>query len=263
MTARLSQFQDQFARALLVPPSDADPEVAAVVRQPGSAVYRNTVMKGWVDGLQANFPSVARLVGGEWFRAAAGVYAASHRPSDPRMLYYGEDFPEFLARFEPAADLPYLPGVARLDRLWTEAHAAYDEAPLDPAALADLAPEALAATVLKPHNAARWMWFADQPIYTIWHRNRSKLDDNREIAWAGEGALVVRPQAAVAWIALDAAGCAFLDACMAGGPLAVAANATLEVRQDADSRDWLPRCWMSVHLVVPITSMSNHKKGPS
>lgn len=78
------------------------------------------------------------------------------------------------------------------------------------------------------------MWFADQPIYTIWHRNRSKLDDNGEIDWAGEGALIVRPQAAVAWVALDAAGCAFLDVCMAGGTLADAANAALAARQDAD-----------------------------
>lgn len=234
MIAKLAHFQDRFAQALFASEPDAGTEIAALARQPGFSVYRNTVMKGCIDALQANYPSVTRLVGEEWLRAAAAIYARAHPPQDARMLYYGEDFPDFLARFEPAADLPYLPDVARLDRLWTEAHAALDEAPLDPAALAGQAPEALAGMVLHPHPAARWRWFADQPIYTIWRRNREGLDDGSEIEWRGEGALLVRPREAVAWIALDAAGCAFMDACMAGRPLADAAAAALGMQQDID-----------------------------
>lgn len=237
MTASLAHFQDRFAQALLasdVSEPNAAPEIAALVRQPGFAVYRNTVMKGCIDALQANHPSVVRLVGEEWFRAAAAVYVRMHQPQDARMLYYGEHFPDFLARFEPAADLPYLPDVTRLDRLWAEAHAARDELPLDPAALSGLAPEELARTVLHPHPAARWRWFADQPIYTIWRRNREALDEDSEIKWQGEGALLVRPHGAVAWIALDVAGCAFLDVCMAGRPLADAARTALGAQQDID-----------------------------
>lgn len=234
MTANLAHFQDHFAKALFAPEPDAVPEIAALARQPGFAVYRNTVMKGCIDALQANYPSVARLVGEEWFRATAAIYTRGHPPHDARMLYYGEHFPRFLMDFEPAAALPYLPDVARLDRLWTEAHAARDEAPLDPAALSGHAPEALGSIVLYPHAAARWRWFAEQPIYTIWRRNHEALDDGSEIAWQGEGALLVRPRGAVASIALDAAGCAFLDICMAGRPLADAAAAAVGVRQDID-----------------------------
>ena len=233
MTASLSRFQDRFAQALLASEPDAASEIA-LVRQPGFTVYRNTVMKGYIDALQANYPSIVRLVGEEWFRSAAAIYAHICQPQDARMLYYGEDFPDFLARFEPAAGLSYLPDVARIDRLWTEAHTARDEPPLDPAALSGLAPEAIAGTVLTPHSAARWQWFADQPIYTIWQRNRESLDDDSEIDWHGEGVLLARPYGAVAWIALDAAGCAFLDACMNGGTLADAAIAALGMRQDVD-----------------------------
>lgn len=238
MTTALARFQDSFARALLAADADAapdmTPEVAALVRQPGFAVYRNTVMKGSIDALQANYPSIARLVGEEWFRAAAAIYARTCPPQDSRMLYYGVGFGDFLERFEPAAELPYLPGVARLERFWTEAHAARDEAPLDPAAVAGLAPEALAGTLLHPHAAARWAWFAGQPIYTIWRRNREALDDDREIDWHGEGALLVRPRGAVEWHALDAAGCAFLDACAQGRTLAAAAAASLAADPGAD-----------------------------
>ena len=234
----LGRFQDGFAQALLAPePAAATglaPEIAALARRPGFAVYRNTVMKGCIDALQANYPAVARLTGEEWFRAAAAMFARQHLPAQASLLYYGEAFAEFLARFEPAAGLPYLPGVARLDRYWTESHTASDESALAPAALAGFAPEALATLVLHPHAAARWTWFADQPIYTIWERNREASFDESEIEWRGEGALLARPQGVVRSAKLDAAGCAFLDACAAGLPLAAAAGAAREAQQDAD-----------------------------
>lgn len=234
MTASLAHFQDRFAQALYASEPDGGPEVAALARQPGFAVYRNTIMKGCIDALQANYPAVLRLVGEEWFRAAAAIYVRERRPQDARMLYYGEGFADFLTQFEPAAKLPYLPHVARLDRLWTNAHVARDEPALLPAALSGLAPDMLANTVLHPHAAAQWRWFAEQPIYTIWRRNREALDDDSAIAWQGEGAVLVRPHGTVAWIALDAAGCAFLDACMAGRPLADAAAAALGAQKDTD-----------------------------
>jgi hypothetical protein len=230
----LARFQDSFAQALLAPGAEVTPEIAALAAQPAFAVYRNTVMKGCIDALQANYPAVVRLVGEEWFRAAAAIHVRETLPAAPMLLDYGAAFAEFLARFEPVAELPYLPGVARLDRLWGEAHGAPTEDVLDPAAVAGLAPEALAATVLHPHAATRWAWFEDAPIYTIWSRNRATGAPEAELDWRAEGALLVRPRDAVEWLALDAAGCAFLDACAAGGTLAAAAQAALDVQGDAD-----------------------------
>lgn len=230
----LSRFQDAFAAALVAPRAGASSEIAALTAQPAFAVYRNTVMKGCIDALQANFPAVARLVGEEWFRAAAAVHAREALPADSTLLRYGASFADFLARFEPATELPYLPGVARLDRLWTEAHAAPSQPALDPAAVAGLAPELLAAAVLRPHPAARWAWFAEGPVYTIWSRNRVDGPCDADLDWRPEGALLVRPRDAVAWVALDAAGCAFLDTCAAGGSLGAAAQAALLAQSGAD-----------------------------
>ena len=137
----LARFQDDFARALLDPAQPAPPAFA---------VYRNTVMKGCIDALQANYPAVAKLVGEEWFRAAAAVYVRDHLPRTPMLLEYGAGFADFLARFEPAAELPYLPAVARLDRFWTEAHAAADEPPLDARALAGAGPGTLGRAASAP-----------------------------------------------------------------------------------------------------------------
>lgn len=234
MPATLSRFQDGFAHALLAPDAKPAAEVAALAAQPAFAVYRNTVMKGCIDALRANYPTVARLVGDEWFRAAAAIYVREALPTDTTLLRYGTDFADFLARFEPAAKLSYLPGVARLDRFWTEAHAAPDDDALDPAAVASLKPEALAGARLQSHPAARWAWFGNGPIYTIWSRNRTEAAADADLDWRPEGALLVRPRHPVEWIPLDAAGCAFLDACAAGETLAEAAQAALRAQGDAD-----------------------------
>ncbi len=230
----LARFQDDFTRALLATDDAVPPALATLTAQPAFAIYRNTVMKGCIDALQANYPAVTRLVGEEWLRAAAAVYARDALPVLPMLSHYGADFADFLAQFEPAAELPYLPGVARLDRCWTEAHAAASEDALDPAALSQLASGNVSRARLQPHAAARWAWFTDAPIYTIWSRNRSDATFDNDIDWNAEGALLTRPRDAVSWRALDRAGCAFLDACATGGTVAHAAQAALEAQPDAD-----------------------------
>lgn len=230
----LGRFQDDFARALLAVDGTAPPAVAALAGQPAFAVYRNTVLKACIDALQANYPAVNRLVGDEWMRAAAAVYARNTLPGLPMLLDYGADFAGFLERFEPAAELPYLPGVARLDRCWTEAHAAATEDPLDPAAITRLAEGNFYRLRLQVHAAARWAWCAAAPAWTIWSRNRSDAPDDNEIDWRAEGALLTRPHDAVTWRALDHTGCVFLDACAAGGTVAEAAQAALDVDGSAD-----------------------------
>ncbi len=240
MSTALARFQDDFARALLAPDAGQTGDfslpgsVTRITRQPGFAVYRNTVLKGCIDALQANYPSILRLVGEEWFRAVAVIYARAHPPRDSRMLRFGEDFSDFLGQFPGAAELPYLSGVARLDWFWTEAHAAADATPLAPASITGLSPAQLSAKVLHPHPAARWAWFADQPVYTLWRQNREASDNEDPLEWRGEGVLVTRPRDAVTWTALDAGGCSFLEACAAGQTLANATAAALKAQENTD-----------------------------
>ena len=238
MTTELCDFQDGFVQALWALPDAVPEHLRGLADQPGFAVYRNTVVKGCIDALQANFPAVLRLVGEDWFRAVAALHACARPPLDARLLLYGADFPDFLAGFAPAADLLYLSGVARLDRFWTEAHVAADAPALEPSALAGLPPEQLGDLVLQPHPAARWAWFDGQPVFTLWQRNRRSvaegMDSGDALDWTGEGALLTRPGGVVAWIALEAGGCAFLDACAAGRPLALAADQALSRQADCD-----------------------------
>ena len=67
MTPTLADFQQTFAQALL----GTGPVPAEWAAQPGFAVYRNTVLGGCVDALEANHPVAAALTGRAWLRAAA------------------------------------------------------------------------------------------------------------------------------------------------------------------------------------------------
>lgn len=235
MTPPLRAFQEAFAQALQTGVTH-DPTLAALTAQPGFSVYRNTVTKGCVDALLANYPAVARLVGDDWFRAAAAVFVRQSPPRRPMLVHYGDAFPDFLATFEPAAELPYLSDVALLDRFWTEAHVAADHAPIAAADIAQYDSQALAQAALRPHASARWKWFADQPIYSLWRCNREHADTDAlgALVWRGEGALLVRPYATVEAFELSAGGCAFLDACAADASLSDASLVALDVEHDID-----------------------------
>lgn len=230
----LSPFQDAFAHALLATVGvRAASEVAGLVTQPGFAVYRNTVMKGCVDAVQANFPTIEQLVGEEWLRAAAARFVSSTPPTQPALIEFGAGFSEFLRNFEPAAEFPYLADVAHIDRLWTEAHIAADAELLPPSAIAALSPESVATARLRLHPAARWARFGT-PALTIWQRHRAGGAVEGDIDWNAEAALMTRPHGAVLATHIDEAGCAVLDACAAALPLAAAAQSALALDPKAD-----------------------------
>lgn len=231
-THRLDEFQQAFAAALADPDARVLREdIAELARQPGFAVYRNTTLKGCVDALQANYPAVCRLVGEEWFRACAAVFVRANWPTDAALVHYGVGFADFLAAFEPAAELPYLPLVAQIDRYWTEAHVAADELPVEAAALARCAD-----LRIRPHASARWAWSDDTPVYTIWTRNRaSGRYDDSPFDWQGEGVLLVRPRDRVEALALDRGGRALLDAFAHQTTVAAAVAASRLERADADA----------------------------
>lgn len=259
----LARFQEDFADALFRPDSAAH----AWQAQPAFAVYRNTVMKGCIDALEANYPSVLRLVGRDWFRSASALYVESQPPSDGALLDYGQAFADFLQRFEPAAELTYLPDVARLDRYWTEAHVAADSASLDAAQLARQSPQELAACRLAPHPAARWAWFDTQPIYSIWQRNRRPVEEQPhaeradELAWHGEGALLTRPGHQVLWEPADRAACSFLDACARGSGLAEATEHALHADPACDLMAMLSRLLQAGALAAPPHQLFEKEPG--
>lgn len=239
MKTSLSAFQDAFVAALQGSgPNSSSGWLRALTAQPGFAVYRNTVLKGCVDALRANFPTVERLVGSEWMAAAAAAYAWQSPPTRPQLIDYGEGFANFLQRFEPARPLPYLAEVAHLDRLWLEAFAAAEQPRLTLQALSTMSPLQLAGLRLAPCAAARWHW-SPLPASTLWRCNREAVDLPDPLPWQAEGTLICRRGGVIHCWALSQGGCAFLDACATGLSLDAASAAALEVEPMLDFNELL------------------------
>jgi hypothetical protein len=142
----------------------------------------------------------------------------------PALLEYGEAFPAFLAGFEPAQSLPYLPHVARLEWLRHAAFHAPDAEPMDGARLAEVPVDHLDRVVLHLHPSAGLL-VSPYPVFSIWRTN-SMDADVRAIGpeMSGEAALVLRPKLEVGSILLPPGGAAFISAIADGNGLARAAE---------------------------------------
>ena len=166
----LAAFQDQFSEALHHNGNLTGNGAAESLRI-GLSIHRNTVYKALIDALRANYPTVEQLVGEEWFAASAYAYLAENLLEEASLSAFGAAYPDFLATLPATADLPYLPGVARLDRFWTEAHIAEDANVLAPEALVGAPSDSLFDLKLRLHPSARLGWFAE-PSPSIWRLNR-------------------------------------------------------------------------------------------
>lgn len=197
------------------------------------AVYRNNVAVGLVDALAAAYPVTEKLVGTEFFRAAARLFALDNPPASPVMLDYGDGFAEFLETFPPAAALPFLADVARIERAALECWHAADAGPLAIAALAELAPEALADCRLVVHPAARVVRSRFSAA-TIWRANAGPGEPGRIDASVAEDVLVARPDMDVAVHLLPAGAAVLFLALGNRATLAEAAGAALGEADDVD-----------------------------
>lgn len=220
-------FTSAFATALL-DPAQAVPEglISHASNEPRArfAVYRNNVMVGLVGALEARFPATRRIVGAEFFAAMAHVFATAHPPHSPLMMFYGDTFANFIAGFEPAAEVPYLADVARLEAARTRAYHAADAEPLGPEALANIAQEALSHLHFSLHPSLEIISSAF-PIVTIWAMNAGDTELAPVTDWQGEDAIVARPHLDVEVRILPSGGKIFLQNLAAGAPLARAADA--------------------------------------
>jgi len=229
-------FQQDFARALRDPDLAVPQGVASHnsdAPQDRFAVYRNNVMVGLAGALNARFPVTRKIVGEDFFKGAARLFAAAHPPRSPLMMFYGDGFPAFLAGFEPAREVPYLADVARLEAARTRAYHAAGADPLTPAALCGVALDPLAGSRFTLHPSVEIV-ASTYPIVTIWSMNSGEMDLAPITDWRGEDALVSRPGYDVEVRRLPSGAKTFLQSLTAGNPLGAAAEAALAANASFD-----------------------------
>lgn len=222
----LARFQRDFATTLEGP--------ACAAMDPALAVYRNTSALGAIEALAANYPTVRMILGDRPFEQTAYAFVQDMPPRSAILATYGRRFPDFLESRDIALELPYLPDVARIDRLHLEALFAADGPPLDPSTLGDTAPEYWTRLKLKLHPATRFGWFTS-PAMAIWLAH-ADLDEREEIVaeWSAGGALFVRPFGRVEAHRIDRAAHRMLCGILVGETVGNSAISTLNLYPDAD-----------------------------
>ncbi|WP_395622705.1 putative DNA-binding domain-containing protein [Sphingomonas daechungensis] len=176
MLPDLISFQRQFVGAIDNPATGA------------LSVYRNTVIHGAVEALRSNFPVVEQIVGEEMFEGIAVEFSQAKPPQTPVLALYGADFAQWLGQQPWIGDLPYLPDVARVERLHVECLMAADAE-----ALTELGGDTGALRV-KLHPAVRFRWL-QTPAMSIWLAHQRPVPPVIEPDWKPEGALFARPSA--------------------------------------------------------------------
>ncbi len=230
----LRELQQGFAAALLgaegtpppfalAPPARGDERIA---------IYRIAVFANYRNALGATYPVVKRLVGAPFFHAAVDAFVRLHPSTCGDLNVYGDAFAGFLESYAPAADLSYLPDVARLEWAIDEANRApdHDCAPETVlAALAAAPPERLPALRLVLAPSCRVV-ASNFPIYRIWQVNQPDYEGDVRVSLdEGPVALLVRRDVqGICVERIDAGLHAWLSALAAGSPL----GASIEAAQN-------------------------------
>jgi hypothetical protein len=216
----LSELQRRFAAAVL-----------DLAREPDArmAVYRQTIFANYRNALGATYRVVRELTGASFFNAAADAFVLTHPSTGGDLNVYGDAFASFLATYRHAAQLPYLPDVARLEWAMDEAHRAADatgDAQRVLAALATIPAGEVALQRFGLDPSCRLLRSAF-PVLRIWqaHQDGSAPAGPVEFG-AGEDFLLVRREGGrVVVERIEPGEFAWLAALAAGADLARALDA--------------------------------------
>jgi hypothetical protein len=194
-------------------------------------IYRNTFLTGVSKALRLSYPAVHRLVGDDFFAAAADIFIARHPPRTAYLDQYGAEFPEFLDQFPPAATLTYLADVARLEWVVSQAIHAPDQEALTLTQLAALTPQDQSRVCFAPHPSLGLLR-ASYPVDIIWRAVLAR-DDAALAALDLDASpvhlLVQRLPTGVEVIRLDDREFRFAAALCAGHPLQEALDEAIGV----------------------------------
>ncbi|HTK83579.1 MAG TPA: DNA-binding domain-containing protein, partial [Patescibacteria group bacterium] len=149
---RLSEVQDLFARTMLAPPEAVEAPEASIAALFTAApdvlperlqIYRNTIVGTLTDLLLATYPMVKALTGEDFATVMLRSYVLSYPPHEACLARYGGGVSDFIGSFAPAADIKYLPDVARLEWAINESYYAVDDTALSPLELLEVQPDQL------------------------------------------------------------------------------------------------------------------------
>jgi hypothetical protein len=201
--------RSRFVLSLLDRSREGPPGITATSKRRFD-VYRNNVFVSLTEALEARFPVCLALVGGEFFGAMARRYIELCPPRSPLLMTYGDDLGAFIDTFPPAAPLPYLGDVARLEAALTRAYHAADADPLTVERMASLSSCDWAQSRVTLHPSVQIVRSAFA-IVSIWEAHQGGVANRALDRSEPEDALIARPEAEVEVSRLPPGGAVFLS----------------------------------------------------
>lgn len=197
------------------------------------AVYRNNVWVARLGVLDALFPVTLGLVGEAFFHELARRFFREAAPANPVAQEWAPPFVDWLAACDAAVDRPWLVDVARLEAVRLAAYDAAEATPIGPAALADIAPEALVARRVRLHPSLGLV-ASSASIGAIWAAHHDGGAPHGLDATVAQTVLVVRPTAEVVTTLVAPGEASFVAALLAGATLGDAIEAAFLADPDFD-----------------------------
>ena len=146
----------------------------------GLSAYQGSVVGKLVRALEDIYPVCCRLVGTQFFTAMIRQYIRRNPSRSPDLGDYGEQLPDFIAQFKPAATLPYLPDVAHLEWHWHRVFNSADQPSLDLTALGKVPPKHWPDLVFQlPSNSV--LLTSDYPVHRIWQVNQADTSHSETV----------------------------------------------------------------------------------
>lgn len=225
-----------FARAIVLgisPSNQINTGSSTYSTEVALEVYRNNYRGNLHDALAGAYPVIVQLVGDDFFRYMARNYIEQHPSASANLHHYGAELATFLADFQPAEELLYLPDVAALEWACHVAYFAADVTPLTIASLAKIPPEQYPALIL---TTACQMIRSRYPIAAIWqaHQPGAACDFHIDLDKGGCIALVTRQEYVVQVSELSEADADWTERIQAGFPLGAATENTIASYADFD-----------------------------
>lgn len=228
----------QFAHAIVrgeMPSPRIDPAYANYSAETAIEVYRNNYRGNLHDALAGAYPVIKQLVGDDFFRFLAKRYIEQHPSRSANLHHFGSELADFIATFEPAKELVYLPEVAALEWACHVAYFVEDETTLDINKLAQITPEQYSELVLHTHPSCNIVR-SRYPVASIWHAHQPGAPEDFHIDLDGGPGyvLVSRKDDVVLVSELMEAEATWLERTQAGIPLGDANAETLELNPGFD-----------------------------
>lgn len=228
-------------------------EAGNLTEQKRLNIYRNNVVGNYRNALEAVYPVILNLVGPDYFLQAAQRYAQRYPSLSGDIHHYGENFNELLASVPGAADLAYLPDVARLEWSIHAAFHAVDHQRLDLSRLQSIAPEEYAELRFVLNPAARLLK-SEFPIRKIWQVNLPDYhgDQHVDLSEGDECLLVMRRNFVVEVEAIAPAEAAALGSFQRGEKFDQALEGALAINTTFDVSGFLQR-FVANETIVDFT----------